>query len=43
LNDAFLSSIDAIKDAYNAQKEAYELIDKQLKHDIKLTELIYGS
>lgn len=42
VEETFLSSIDAISEAYDKQAENYEFFNGVLEHSIKLTELLYG-
>ena len=42
INEKFLSGIDQVKDAYDAQSETYEFFGKQIEHDMQMIKLING-
>ena len=42
VTDAFLSSIDAVNDALDKNKEAFELMSDQISHDITMIQKLYG-
>lgn len=42
VTDAFLDSIDAVNDALDKNKEAYEFLGDQIDHDINLIQKLYG-
>lgn len=42
IEQSFLDSIDAVQDAYDKQSEIYEFFGKQIEHDLKMIQLLYG-
>lgn len=42
-NDAYLASIDKVSDAYDQQNRAVDYYGKQIQHDLKMVQMLYGS